>query len=354
MSGRILQLYNADPKGVVTSRVCPLPDLRSATVRREVNGEYSLTTALPRGAYGEDEIQLGRAIKATVNEAGKEQYFIIKRRARSLTGDMNIYAEHQSYLYGGVVLNGGAANTDGQVRVVFNAIRTYAHPSITDVATWTYSRSTSLRANFPARPVPITVTEALKSFLVGAAGGELIFDGFDVEYVDQMGADNGAFYRWGVNLTDMGSEDILDGYASGIYPYWGSQGDTSRPLTVLSGGGVLPFSGTFPIQTIVPVDLTGQFETQPTQAQLLAAAQAYADQHTPDGVPISVSASRVRVEGDTAVDLGDTVRVVNTPWGVDQKTRIFALNFDALQGRVIDVQFGSVNPGFAGAVKNMI
>lgn len=350
---RILQLYNADERGVIGSRICPLPDMRTAVVSREINGEYSLTASLPRGALYEGEIQLGRAIKATVNEAGKEQYFIIKRRARSLTGDMSIYAEHQSYLYGGTILNGGVANTDGQPRVVFNAIRTYAHPSITDVATWTYSRPTSLRANFPARPVPITVTEALKSFLVGAAGGELIFDGFDVEYVDQMGADNGAFYRYGVNLTDMGSEDILDGYASGIYPYWGSQGDTSRPLTVLSGGGVLPFSGTFPIQTIVPVDLTGQFETQPTQAQLLAAAQAYADQHTPDGVPISIRAARARIDGDVPVDLGDTVRIVNTPWGVDQKTRIFALTFDALQGRVIDAQFGTVNPGFAGAVKNM-
>lgn len=350
---RILQLYNADERGVIGSRICPLPDMRTAVVSREINGEYSLTASLPRGALYEGEIQLGRAIKATVNEAGKEQYFIIKRRARSLTGDMSIYAEHQSYLYGGTILNGGVANTDGQPRIVFNAIRTYAHPSITDIATWTYSRPTSLRANFPARPVPISVTEALKSFLIGAAGGELIVDGFDVEYVDQMGADNGAFYRYGVNLTGMESEDILDGYASGIYPYWGSQGDTSRPLTVLSGGGVLPFSGTFPIQVIVPVDLTGQFETQPTQAQLLAAAQAYADQHTPDGVPISIRAARARIDGDVPVDLGDTVRIVNTPWGVDQKTRIFALTFDALQGRVIDAQFGTVNPGFAGAVKNM-
>jgi hypothetical protein len=36
-----------------------------------------------------------------------------------------------------------------------------------------------------------------------------------------------------------------------------------------------------------------------------------------------------------------------------QQTRIQALNFDALRGRVIDVELGTVNPGFAGAVKNM-
>lgn len=352
MSGRILQLYNADPKGVVTSRVCPLPDLRSATVRREVNGEYSLTAALPRGAYGEDEIQLGRAIKATVNEAGKEQYFIIKRRARSLNGDMQIYAEHQSYYFCGVIIKSGQANRNLNPAVVFTSLRSHAWPSVSDLCTWTYSRSSALRASFPERPAPISLMDALKTFMVGAAGGELIFDGFDVEYTEQMGVDNGAFYRYGVNLTDMESEDILDGYASGIFPFWGRQGDASRPMTTLQEG-VFPYSGTFPLQVFMPVDLTDRFETQPSQADLLAAAQEYAALNAPTGVPISIRASRARVEGDTAVDLGDTVRVVNTPWGVDQKTRIFALNFDALQGRVIDVQFGSVNPGFAGAVKNI-
>ena len=179
-----------------------------------------------------------------------------------------------------------------------------------------------------------------------------IFDGFNVEYVDAMGADNGAFYRYAVNLTDMGAEDILDGYATGIYPFWGSQGDTNRPLTVLTNK-VYNFTGTWPIQVIVPVDMTDLFDTQPTQQQLLDACAEYETLHKPSGIPLSIRASRVRVEGDVAVDLGDTVRVVNTPWRIDIKTRIFALTFDALQGRVLDVQFGTVNPGFAGAVKNM-
>lgn len=353
MTTRILQLYTADERGVVGSRICPLPDMRTATVRREVNGEYSLTASLPRGSLYENEIQIGRAIKATVNEAGNEQHFIIKRRTRTLTGDMSIYAEHQSYYYNGVIVNGNSANLNGQVRVVFAGLRSYAHPDITSITTWTYSRSTSLRANFPARPSPISLMEALKRFLIEAAGGELIFDGLNVEYVDAMGSDNGAFYRYGINLTDMSSEDILDNYASGIFPFWGSAGDATRPLTVLSGDGIVNFSGTFPLKVIAPVDFSEHFDTQPTEQELLAAAQEYAALNTPTGVPISVRASRVRIDGDVPVDLGDTVRIVNGPWGVDIKTRIYSLTFDALQGRVLDVEFGTVNPGFAGAVKNM-
>ena len=348
----MLQLYNADARGVTGTRICPLPDVTEAVVRREINGEYSLSSTLSRGARHENEIQIGRAIKAAVNEAGTEQTFIIKRRTRSLTGGLSVYAEHQSYLYNGLILGAGDAIENGQPRIVFLGIRKAAVPDITDISTWTYSRSSSLRAKFPCRDGPITVMAGLKDHLVGNAGGELIFDGFNVEYVDAMGSDNGAHYSYGINLTELESEDILDGYASGIYPFWGRKGDADRPLTILTDP-VLPYSGTFPLQVIIPVDLTDKFDAQPSQAQLLAAAQEYAALNTPTGVPISLNASRVKISSEVPVDLGDTVTVICTPWGLTQQTRIQALNFDALRGRVIDVELGTVNPGFAGAVKNM-
>ena len=348
----MLQLYNADARGVTGTRICPLPDVTEAVVRREINGEYSLSSTLSRGARHENEIQIGRAIKAAVNEAGTEQTFIIKRRTRSLTGGISVYAEHQSYLYNGLILGAGDAIENGQPRIVFLGIRKAAVPDITDISTWTYSRSSSLRAKFPCRDGPITVMAGLKDHLVGNAGGELIFDGFNVEYVDAMGSDNGAYYSYGINLTELESEDILDGYASGIYPFWGRKGDADRPLTILTDP-VLPYSGTFPLQVIIPVDLTDKFDAQPSQAQLLAAAQEYAALNTPTGVPISLNASRVKISSEVPVDLGDTVTVICTPWGLTQQTRIQALNFDALRGRVIDVELGTVNPGFAGAVKNM-
>lgn len=348
----LIQLYNADWRGVVSTRVCPLPDCTSAIVRREINGEYSLTAALPAGAGFLNEVAIGRAVKALVDEYGHEQYFIIKRRQRSLTGGMSIYAEHQSYYYNGVMLGGNTANPGGQVRVVFLGFRTYAVPSITDISTWTYSRSTSLRADFPERPGPKPITELLKSFLIANAGGELIHDGFNVEYVDQMGSDNGARYAYGANLTMMEAEDVIDNYASGIYPFWGRAGDASRPLTTISDK-IYNFSGTYPIQNIIPVDFTDKFDTQPSEADLLAACAEYEAINAPAGFPLSIRASRARIAGDVFVDLGDTVTITNTPWGMDQKTRIVALSFDALRGRVQDVELGTINPGFAGAVKNM-
>ena len=349
---RILQLYISWPMSDQFLRVGPLPDARSAVVRRQINGEFSLSVNLPRGSLYENEVKIGRAIKATINEAGDEQMFIVKKRSRSLTGDMQIYAEHLSYLFNGIMIHAGAINTNGRANNVFRYLRLGAVPDITGISTWTYSRDVSLRANFPLRRAPISLMSALKGFFIEAAGGELIFDGLDVTYVDAMGADNGAFYRYGVNMTDMATEDIMDEYATGIYPFWGYQSDTSKPLTTITGE-VYTYSGTRNPTYIIPVDFTNQFETQPTEQQLLDACAAYEALHAPSGIPFSTKASRVRLEGDVAVDLGDTVRVINGPWGVDINTRIYSLTFDALKGRVIDVEFGTVNPGFAGAVRNM-
>ena len=348
----ILQLYNADARGVVSARICPLPDCTEATVRREINGEFSLTFTMPRGAQFAEELLLGRAVKALVNEEGREQYFIVKSRRRSLTGGFEIYAEHQSYLFNGVLLGANTANPGGYVGVVFQAIRTYAVPSITDISTWTYSRTAGARADFPARPGPKTVTEMLKDHLIGSAGGELIMDGFNVEYVDRTGQDRGASYRYGVNLTEMDAEDILDNYASGIYPFWGAAGDESKPIVTIPGG-IITLTGNYPIAYIVPVDLTDRFETQPTQQELQEAAEDYALVNKVEGVPLSIRVARARLEGDEPVDLGDAVKVVNTPWGIDSKTRIMAMDVDALRGRVKTVELGTINPGFPWAVRKM-
>ena len=352
---RILQLHSADARGIVPAggaMICPLQDANQATVKRQINGEYSLAVSIPKGGRNAEKVQIGTAIKATVNEMGDQEFFIVKSRTRSISGGVSIYAEHQSYYLAGVILASGPAYTNGQVSVVFSNMHDWAYPSISSFSTWTYSRASSLRANFPARPTPTSMMSALKTHLIGSAGGELIFSGLNVEYVSQMGADRGAWYRYGVNLTALEAEDILDGYASGIFPFWGREGDANRPMTILNTP-VLPYVGTFPLQVVVPVDLTDQFPTQPSQADLLAAAQEYAAQNTPTGIPLSIKAERVNIGGNTPVDLGDTVTVTCTPWGIDAKTRISALTFDALRGRVISAEFGTINPGFAGAVKNI-
>ena len=347
----ILQLYNADSVGRVTSRAHPLPDCDSATVRQEVNGEFSLTATMPAGARFEDEVQDGMAIKALVDELGTEQKFIIKKRDRSLDGGLRIYAEHQSYYYRGVVVEpfeGGLAAPSA----FLNRLRLNANPSLSGIGTMTSERSDTTHVWLKGPDTPKAMRELLLQWLVQNLGGELAWDGFDLTWVDQLGANRGVTYRYAANLLTLETEDILDGYFSGIYPFWGRLGDSYSPLVEISGK-IIEFSGSYPMRHIIPLDLSDQFANQPTAAELQARAEAWAAVNAPGAIPVSIAASRARLEGDKPVLLGDTIRIVNSRWGLDASIRVMALTFDALRERVQDVQLGAANPGFPGAVKNM-
>ena len=351
----ILQLYNADAIGVAGTRICALSECSEATVRREINGAYYLEFKMPAGAQFENEIRVGRAVKSTVNENKGTAYFIIKKRRRTLSGGMSVYAEHQSYYYDSVILRGGGASAAATSSLVFNQDVNSTHPSVSGLGTFTNSLTgkTTITKATPLVSSPTTLRADLLGRLVKTFGGEYSFKGFNISWLDRVGYNRGAVYRYGVNLTDMESEDVLDGYASGIFPYWGSLDPRTNTGIVTIDSWTLDYPGTYPLQVYKPVDFTKQFETQPTPAQLLAAAQEYVAKNAPSGIPVSIKASRARIEGDVIVGLGDTVTIINTPWGINQQTRIFALNFDPLRDITRDVEFGTVNTGFAGAVKDM-
>lgn len=347
----ILQIYEADGRGVVSTRVCPLPDCQTAVVRKQVNGEYSLTATLPAGAVNINEAVFGRAIKAITDENGTEQYFIIKRRRRSLTGGLEIYAEHQSYYYSGAVVRGSAASNRYASLALYGIINA-AKPSVTDLCDWSFMRSRNPQILAAAVTQPTPLRSLVLGWLIENYGGEIDWDGFNLTWADQLGSDRGAFYRYGANMNDMEAEDILDNYVTGIYPYWGSIDPATNLGIVTIDDVVLDYPGAWPHKVYKPVNLTDKFETQPTSAQLKSAAQDWMTANPAPGIPMSIRASRVRIYGDTPVGLGDTVRIVNTPWGIDTKTRVMALTFDALRGAVDNVELGNINPGFAGAVKN--
>lgn len=344
--GQILQLYEANKYGIVGDRVAPLPDCQEATVRRVVNGEYSLTFSMPPGSVNEAEIKVGRAVRAMVNEYGAYQYFIIKNPARSISGGLNVYCEHQSYIYNDLpivpFLNGGQ---NGGSQWTFQQ----AHANLaTDPfsADWIFSRTNKSGGGHLL--VPKGAREFLLNDLVGQWGGEFDFYGFNIEWVDELGGDNGAQIVYARNLLDLNIETVLDDWESGIYPYWGEAGNADRPLVQLDER-IAAYAINAPLYKIRPVDFSDRFESQPTQAQLRAAAGQYVTQHT-KAIPVAYTLQRIKVEGDESIDLGDTVTIRHPKWSVNAKARIVGLVFDALRGRVQDIDINAVRPTLAGAI----
>lgn len=346
----MLQLYNCDAIGQEGKRIGPLAEATEALVRRQINGEYSLTVTLPLGAAHGAEIQAGNTgILCPVDELGNYQFFVVKRPARGIVSGLRIYAEHQSYYYKDVVvapfLNGGS---NGDAKWTFNQALANCKGTMPTNPDWSFTRTNKRGGGHLLRP------KDLRSFLlqdlVGKWGGEMVFDGFDVNWVQAMGQDRGLVIRYGANMLDLEVEDVLTDYETGIYPYWGEAGNSSRPLVEINGK-ILNYSGiTAPMQIIKPVDFGSRFESQPTKAQLLEAAQDYAELHAQATIPQSYKVSRIKRKRDLPLDLGDTVGLWHPDWPTQIQVRVQALTFDALRERVQDIEVGALRQSFAAAV----
>jgi phage-related protein len=277
---------------------------------------------------------------------------------RSLTGGLELYAEHQSYLYNGYLCKPLIITRDHMgipfesARDVFNAIRGNAIPY---VASNQFVWNAMIGRTSP-RTEPPKVPTSLRSVLLGWYAQEYGCE-FDVYRTvitakDRLGADNGASIRYAVNMLDLGADDIVDDYASGIVPYWGAQGDSSRPLTMLSDGYIAYTPAAyFPIRKLLPVDFSDYFRSQPTETALRDAANAYAAENAVPYIPRSISAERIERPGDRPINLGDDITVANSAWRMTTKVRAVGVTFDALRKRVVGVELGKLNPGFAGAVR---
>lgn len=347
--GNILQLYDANKYGATGDRIAPLPDCPEATVRRVINGEYSLTFQLPPGAKNEDEVKIGRAVRAMVNESGVYQYFIIKNPVRSISGGLSVYCEHQSYAYNDLpivpFLNGGS---DGGSQWTFGqAQRNLAFDPYS--ADWIFSRTNQSGGGHLLAPK--AAREFLLNDLAKQWGGEFDFYGFNIEWMDELGSDNSAQIVYARNLLDLNIEAVLDNWESGIYPYWGEAGSTTRPLVQLDER-IVEYSAALnaPLYRIRPVDFSDRFESQPTQAQLRSAATEYASQHGQAEIPLAYTLQRIRVDGDERLDLGDTVTIRHPKWSVNVNARIVGMVFDAIRGRVQDIDINAVRPTLADTI----
>lgn len=344
----IPQLWNADTKGVPTYRRGALHQATSAIVRREINGEYSLTLTIPPKADHESECVEGRCIQCAVNEEGALQYFQIKKVSRTLGGQKTVYAEHQSYLYDGVpvapFLNNG---TDGGSEWAFEQAEQNAIGIPAGAVYFSYERDQDYAGSEHVltptllRPYLLKLTETF--------GGEMLFDGFDVTWADRIGQDRGVRIKYSVNLIGLDIDSVPDNCYTAVYPFWGSaEGDyVELPEKTLSYNNNLPFSRT------EIVDFISQIEDKPTVAQLRSAAQDYMLLHVMTAIPSSFAIRKVTRIGEQPLDLGDSVNVVFDDWNIDASFRVVSMEVDALKEKVTSIVVGAQRDTFAKTILNL-
>jgi phage minor structural protein len=348
-------LYSATEKNFEHNGIGILSACVSCDVTEEANGIFELTMTYPMDGIHFSEVGDRAIIKAKVDQFRNPQLFRVYAISKPMNGIVTVLAEHISYDLSGIPVKPFSASTaPGALTGLKN------NAAIDCPFTFWTDKGTS--ANFKVS-VPASIRSRLGGVdgsILDVYGGEYEFDNYTVKLHNNRGQNRGVSIRYGKNLTDIQQDQNCSNVATGIYPYWYLETDVGNVLIELPEK-IVPAPGTYNFVKIRTLDLSAEFEVQPTHEQLREKTQEYIKANN-IGVPIvSLTVSFAQLEQTEEykhlkllerVSLFDTVNVEFPALGVSATAKAVKLVYDVIADRVKSVTLGSVRANIADTIAN--
>lgn len=342
-------LYPSTENQFTTNGIGILADAVYCIVTEELNGEYELEMQYPITGIHYGEIKNRCLLFCNANRERNPQPFRIYRITKPINGIVTVYAEHISYDLSGVPVK---PFTAGSAAAAITALETGAAVA-SPFNFWTDKTN----AGNLAIATPVSSRAALgagDNSILGVYGGELEFDRYTVRLHGQRGADRGVTIRYGKNLTSLEQDENISNVYTGVYPYY-SDGDNITQLDEL----IVPAPGNYDYTRIMPLDLSSEFDSAPTKAQLKEAAEAYiANKNI--GIPeVTLAVSFAQLEQTEeykhlalleTVYLGDTVHVEFDALGVSASARCVKTVYNVLLDRYDSIELGDARKNIADTI----
>lgn len=340
-------LYESTETSFTSNGIGALPDCLSCLVTEERNGQYEVEFTYPITGAKYAEILEGRIICVTHDEQLDKQPFIIYRRSAPMDGIVTFNAHHYSYLLSGIAVSPFTASS---VADAFQKIG--ANSMITNPFTFWTDNTTAGSMDID---IPISARQVLggvRGSILDVFGGEYEFDGLTVKNYAHRGANNGVTIRYGKNLTDLQQTIDAEFLPNAAVPYWKGSDDT------VVYGAVTAATGQTATRVTV-MDLSQDFEDQPSAAQLQTAARAKLDAGQPwlpsqnisvDFVALWQTEEFKDIAPLERVQLCDTVTIEYPELGVSATAKVIKVVWDALLDRYDSMELGEPQSSFADTI----
>lgn len=255
-------LYESDERLFLSSGLGYLVDATSCKVEEERNGIYELELEYPLSGVMYSELREGRIIFATHDESREGQPFVIYGRSEPIGEVVTFYAHHISYrLSNSVVMPFSASSCSGTMSALPSQM----------AAPGDFTFTTDIVSSAPyTLDIPNNARSVLggeEGSVLDVYGGEYEFDKFNVILHEHRGEDTSVEIRHGKNLVNF--EHTLDDSEcyNTVVPYWYQEGTA---LVTLPERYIT--HGTPDRIVAVPLDMTNEFQSQPSVNQLRNAA----------------------------------------------------------------------------------
>ena len=339
---------NFDHNGIGILSACV-----SCEVTEEANGIFELAMQYPMDGIHYTEIADRAIIKAKADQFREPQLFRVYSISRPMSGIVTISAEHISYDLSGIPVKPFSAENAP------TAITGLKNNAVVDCP-FDFWTDKDTQGSFA-----VTAPASIRSRLGGTSGsildvygGEYEFDNYTVKLHNNRGMNRGVSIRYGKNLTDIQQEQNCSSVATGVYPYWVSSegGDfVELPERIINA------PGTYNFVKIRTLDLSNEFDSQPTIEQLREKAEEYVASNN-IGIPsVSLTVSFAQLEQTEEykhmkllerVSLFDTVNVEFPALKVSATARVINLVYDVILDRVKSISIGSFRSNIADTIAN--
>lgn len=344
-----------------------LTEAISCEVEQSRNDKYELTLTYPMTGRHYDDIikgiednngEYGRVVYVTHDATGKPQPFDLYKHTAPMNGLVTFYGHHVSYRLSKQVLLPFTA---------FSAEAAFSHiaENVVGGTNFTFSsdKTTLARMQMTApRSVKQQLGGVQGSMLDVYNGGDYEFDHFNVVLHGHLGVDSGVEIRYGKNLTDISQDYDTSECYNAVVPYW-TNSETGQtvmlPTYVVSKHEQLGQD-----MHAVPLDLSSDFDSEPTTQQLSAAALSYLNKNQPwipdENLRVEFEAQlRAGTYDNVAplqqVNLLDTVDVIYPKLGINAvKKRVIRTVYDGLRDRYKLMELGQPTKSIFTAIADSV
>lgn len=349
-------LYEKTETAFTSNGICRLPDMISGTVTEERNGIFIAEFEYPVDGENYAEIQIGRIIFCSCSQ-GNKQPFEIYEASRPINGRVLFVARHLTYR-GNFIPVAPFTMSNATPASVMEGLRTHTMSPCT--CPFTFESTIATQNNYKQDEPAV-----LRSRLGGVEGSILDIYGGEYEwgydFTNQRpliklwgnrGANRGVQIKYGKNLTDLQQDETIENMITGVVAFYKNEETCvySDVIYANVGGQYTDYP------RISTLDVSADYESVPTKAQLNAKAQSYIDSHD-IGVPeVNLSISFVNLADteeykDVAVleqvKLCDTVEVVFEKLGVSAISKVVKTIWNILLDKYDSIELGESRTNIA-------
>lgn len=328
-----------------------LSDCVSCECTEEANGIFELNIRYDSNGIHFEEIVQNSIIKAKIDRFRNPQLFRVYAISKPMLNVSTIVARHISYDLTGIPVSPFSASS---VSGALSGLKSHA---VIDCPFnfWTDKNNNGTFINEAPASIRSKLGGSAGSIL-DVYGGEYEFDNYTVRLYNSRGQNRGVSVRYGKNLINLEQEENCSDLYTGIYPYWA---DSNGNNLVTLSEKTVSANGEYDFVRIKAVDMSQDFGSQPTEAQLRQAANSYISVNK-IGIPVvSISVSFTQLDQTQEysnlsyierISLFDTVNVEFPKMKVSATAKVVKVVYDVIMERFKSITLGQAKNNYTDSV----